>query len=103
MKRLILFAIILSVLYSQQVFAQTCVTNDGHLVSPSKKVIEDSAEYAASGDYKAFQNLLNSGKAITIQGGMRVFVVDRTFTMIKFRPEGKNVTFWAQSNALNCR
>ena len=103
MKRTILFPMAVTLLLAQQAFAGSCVTNEGHLVSPSKKVIEDSAEYAASGDYKAFQRLLTSGKAFTIQGGQRVFVVDRTFTMIKFRPEGENVTLWAQSNALNCR
>jgi len=103
MKRTALFALSVALLFSQQAIAGSCVTNEGHVVSPSKKVIEDSAEYAASGDVKAFEKLLSSGKAFTIQGGLSVTLVDRTFTMVKFRPAGQNATLWAQSNAINCR
>jgi hypothetical protein len=101
MKRIAL-SIIITAILCQPAFSG-CVTNEGHLASPSKEVIKKSAEYAASRDFEAFKSLLSSGQAFTLKGGMQVNIVDRTFGMVKFRPRGKTTEVWAQSNAVDCR
>lgn len=101
MKKIAL-TIIISCMFCQNSIA-ACVTNDGHLASPSKEVVKKSAEYSAAKDFKAFESLLNSRQAFILKGGMLVTIVDRAFGMVKIRPQGQTAEAWAQSNAVDCR
>lgn len=94
--------LILVLILPQTIFAQEYkTTKDGYLAAISEEYLDKALDLINAEDYEALQKLIGKKVVFWLKEGLKVQVVDRTWTgAIKIRPKGKLVEVWTFAEAV---
>jgi len=102
MKNKVIIIPILLMLISQVIVAQDYkTTKKGYLAAITEEYLDKTLELINAKDYVALQKLLDAGVVIWLKEGIKVQIVDSTWTgKIKIRPKGELVEVWTVMEAV---
>jgi len=76
-------------------------TNSDYVAAFSEKDLDRAISYVSDGDKAAFNQIIESGRVFLLKAGMKVYVVDSTWTgKVKIRLQGKTIEIWTVKEAL---
>ncbi len=76
-------------------------TKDGYIAAVSEESLDKAIDLMAANDYEALQKLMDSGLVFWLKSGLRVQIVDSTWTgKIKIRPKGTLIEVWTVMEAV---
>ena len=102
MKKSFFLIFILTAILSQSIVAQEYkTTKKDYLAAISEKYLDKALDLINAKDYEALQKLIDKKVVFWLKEGLKVQVVDRTWTgTIKIRPKGKLVEVWTFAEAV---
>ena len=102
MKKSIIIISMLMIVFCQSTMAQDYkTTKDGYLAAVSEEYFTKLSELVAVKDYEAVQVLIDVGVVIWLKEGMKVQIVDSTWTgSIKIRLKGTVIEVWTYREAV---
>ena len=103
MKKALLILLILSITSISS--AQLCTTKSGYPAAMSESDFDRAISCIVSRDKIALARLLQSGRVIMLRSGIKVYPQDYKFFKgrVQVRPQGKNVLFWTNIEAIDCK
>ena len=91
----LILIIICSFVFISVAGAAEHVTKKGYLAAESKELLKKGLDIYFSGDHAAFNRLLRENQYIFImKAGVRVHIVESTWTLIRIRPVGETWSVW---------
>ena len=76
-------------------------TKEGYLAAATKEYYDQMMNLIAVKDYEALQTLIDAGVVISLKAGLKVQIVDSTWTgAIKIRLKGSTTTVWTVMEAV---
>jgi len=102
MKRSKIIILLFFVVFSQEIIAQDyTTTKDGYLAAITEEYFDKVVDLVAVKDYQAIQTLVDAGVVIWLKEGMKVQIVESTWTGgIKIRLKGTVVEVWTYMEAV---
>ena len=102
MRKSIFLILMLITILSQLVIAQEYkTTKKGYLAAITEEYLDKSIDLINAKDYEALQKLIDARVVFWLKEGLKVQVVDRTWTgKIKIRPKGELVEVWTFAEAV---
>jgi len=101
MKKTILIPLMMIVLFQMAFTQDYKTTKKGYLAAISEDYFDKMSDLVAVKDYEAVQVLIDAGVVIWLKEGMKVQIVDSTWTgSIKIRLKGTVVEVWTYREAV---
>ena len=82
--------------------AAPCRTNADSVASLSKAQLEQTIKYASQGDQAAFAQMVISKRAFLLKPGVPVYIDERSWFLVKIRPEGQTFGVWTAMESVSC-
>ena len=78
----------------------TYTTKDGYVVATTKENLEKVIRYLVAKDDAAVQSLVDSGQAMPLKPGVKVYIESHSWGKIEIRPVGIDGTLWTVMEAV---
>lgn len=79
---------------------QSYITKAGYIICVDKENVTKAYRLAGQGDDLAFKRFLNDNMCSMSKAGVKVFVIERSWGLVKLRPEGVYDGPWTLTEAI---
>ena len=76
------------------------ITQQGFKASYSEETLHNLVTYSVNKDYKAIDNLLNSGEIFELPSGQEAYIIESKFGRVKIRLKGDSNEIWTFTEAI---
>ena len=101
MEKFVFIPLLMIVLFQPALTQDYKTTKDGYLAAINKEYFDKMSDLVAVKDFEALQTLIDAGAVIWLKAGLKVQIVDSTWSgAIKIRLKGTVVEVWTYMEAV---